>query len=278
MKKFLNEFEKIKENIIKTKPLIHHLTNYVTAGDCANACLCFGASPVMADEKEEMLDITSKASALVINLGTINMRTFISMKEAIGVAHKHRVPIILDPVGVMASVLRSKMAKEILELGVSVIRGNYAECASLLGDNSFGKGVDSDNTVDNTGTLAKKLAQKYHCVVAITGAKDAICDGKTIVIAENGNSMLTKVTGTGCMTTTLIASSMGTTDNYLVAALLGITCMNVAAEKAVETLGENEGPGTFKMKLLDKINLLTAKELASSFKGEIFNEKESTGL
>ena len=32
------------------------LTNYVTAGDCANITLCAGASPVMADEAEEVVE------------------------------------------------------------------------------------------------------------------------------------------------------------------------------------------------------------------------------
>ena len=40
-----NGFRFIYEQIKEKKPLIHHLTNYVTAGDCANMALCFGASP-----------------------------------------------------------------------------------------------------------------------------------------------------------------------------------------------------------------------------------------
>ena len=56
---------------VKKRPVIHHLTNYVTAGDCANITLCAGASPVMADEAEEVVEISSNADALVLNLGTI---------------------------------------------------------------------------------------------------------------------------------------------------------------------------------------------------------------
>ena len=41
------------ENIRKTTPLIHHITNYVTVNDVANITLACGASPVMADDEEE---------------------------------------------------------------------------------------------------------------------------------------------------------------------------------------------------------------------------------
>ena len=51
------------------KPLIHNITNYVTVNDCANILLAIGASPIMADDLKESADITSIASALVINIG-----------------------------------------------------------------------------------------------------------------------------------------------------------------------------------------------------------------
>ena len=65
------QFGLIVDAVREKRPVIHHLTNYVTAGDCANITLCAGASPVMADEAEEVAEITSNADALVLNLGTI---------------------------------------------------------------------------------------------------------------------------------------------------------------------------------------------------------------
>ena len=41
------------ESVRKTGPLVHNITNYVTANDCANILLACGASPIMADEEEE---------------------------------------------------------------------------------------------------------------------------------------------------------------------------------------------------------------------------------
>ena len=42
-------FDQVREK----SPLIHNITNYVTVNDCANMVLACGASPIMADDKEE---------------------------------------------------------------------------------------------------------------------------------------------------------------------------------------------------------------------------------
>ena len=56
------QFGLIVDAVREKRPVIHHLTNYVTAGDCANITLCAGASPVMADEAEEVAEITGNYS------------------------------------------------------------------------------------------------------------------------------------------------------------------------------------------------------------------------
>lgn len=261
------DFTLLKNNIVETKPLVHHITNYVTSGDCANVALCFGASPVMADELEEIDAMTGAAKALVLNIGTINQTKLTSMLRAAEVARSRQIPIVFDPVGVMASSFRQKAAQQILRDGVSIIRGNYAECRCLLGDASFGQGVDSQALSDGQGKFAAKAAQQFGCVVAVTGALDAISDGQTTILATNGVELLTKVTGTGCMTTTLIACAAAVSMEYLPAAVFGITAMNVAAEKAAVQLRAGEGPGTFKAKLFDQIYNLSGDDIAVAFRG-----------
>ena len=68
-------FDSILENVRRKCPLIHNITNYVTVNDCANILLACGASPIMADDKEEVADITSVCAGLNINIGTLNSRT-----------------------------------------------------------------------------------------------------------------------------------------------------------------------------------------------------------
>lgn len=80
------QFGLIVDAVREKRPVIHHLTNYVTAGDCANITLCAGASPVMADEAEEVVEITSNADALVLNLGTIAKAKMQAMETAAAAA------------------------------------------------------------------------------------------------------------------------------------------------------------------------------------------------
>lgn len=268
MKLLLEKIKALESDIKKRNPLIHHITNYVTSGDCANVTLAFAASPVMAEAGEEIKEITGAADALVLNLGTINKNKFISMLAAAKVAKMRGIPIVLDPVGAMASQMRLEMAQELINNGVQIIRCNYAECMALLGDKHFGHGVDAGLSCDDQGEFARQAAKKFKCVLAVTGAVDAISDGRQVILAYNGHKLLTKVTGAGCMTTSLIACGAAVSDDYLAAAVLGITTMNIAAQKAAANLQAGEGSGTFKARLLDAVCTLRTNDLAIEFKGE----------
>ena len=63
-------FNQILKNIKLTTPLIHNITNYVTVNDCANILLACGASPIMADDLNEVEEITTICGGLNINIGT----------------------------------------------------------------------------------------------------------------------------------------------------------------------------------------------------------------
>ena len=59
-------FDQVREK----SPLIHNITNYVTVNDCANMVLACGASPIMADDKEEVAEIQTICAGLNINIGS----------------------------------------------------------------------------------------------------------------------------------------------------------------------------------------------------------------
>ena len=105
---------KLAENTIKTlrekMPLVHCMTNYVTVNDCANSLLAIGGSPIMADDAAEVEEITAICDALVINIGTLNARTIASMIQAGKEANRLGKKVVLDPVGVGASQLRTDTA------------------------------------------------------------------------------------------------------------------------------------------------------------------------
>ena len=59
-------FKEMLDNVRIKKPLIHNITNYVTVNDVANMVLACGASPIMADDENEVAEITSICTGLNI--------------------------------------------------------------------------------------------------------------------------------------------------------------------------------------------------------------------
>ncbi|WP_338032625.1 hydroxyethylthiazole kinase [Clostridium manihotivorum] len=255
-------------SVRERNPLVHHITNYVTVNDCANITLALGGSPVMADDINEVCDMVSLASAFVINIGTLNSRTVEAMIEGGKRANDLNIPVILDPVGAGATAYRTEVAKRIIgEVKLAVVRGNLSEVKTLYGIEVQTKGVDSGEIIDGNAdefTIAKEIAKdfanKLDAVVAITGAVDIITDGNTLYTAHNGHKIMAKITGTGCMCTSIIGSYLGSVDNKLLAALAGITSMSIAGEVAYDNLDKTkEGTGTLKSKIIDAIYNLDDK-------------------
>jgi hydroxyethylthiazole kinase len=263
-KKIVNALCSLREK----NPLVHHITNYVTVNDCANITLAVGGSPVMADDINEVCDMVSLASSFVINIGTLNSRTIESMIQGGKRANELNIPVVLDPVGAGATPYRTKVAKRIIEeVKLSVIRGNLSEIKTLYGINTKTKGVDSGDIIDESAdeltdakVLAKDFASKLNTVIAITGAVDIITDGNRLFTVHNGDKTMSKITGTGCMCTSLIGSYLGATDNRLIAALAGVVSMGIAGELAYESVHKNnEGTGSLKVKIIDSIYKLEEK-------------------
>lgn len=257
--------QKVREEI----PLVHNITNYVTVNDCANAILAVGGSPVMADDYNEVCEITQISKALVLNMGTLNERTVKAMLAAGKRANELHIPVIFDPVGAGASSFRSKTAEEIIKnIKLSVIRGNLSELACLSGREVITKGVDvSEADTSNPEEVAQVMAERLQCVVAITGAVDVITDGKRIVKISNGTAMMSKVTGTGCMTTAITGVFHGVTEDSFLAAVTAITFMGIAGEEALRVAGSS-GTGSFHIGILDTLSTMDSAKIKEMAKIE----------
>ena len=222
-------------NTVKEKnPLVTHYTNNVTINDCANITLAIGASPLMSFSYEEVDDIVSVASSVVINIGTMNSEYVDLFIKAGKAANKYNKPVILDPVGVFATKARMELTNKLLnEVKFDVVKGNISEIKFIGG--------------------FKRVAQKLESVVVATGKVDIITDGKSTYKVNNGTQKLKGITGTGCMTASLIASFMACTDNNLQAATMGTLAMSLCGELADK---DNISLGSFKVKLMDNIYTL----------------------
>ena len=217
----------------------------------------------MANSIYEVEDVLRHASSLVLNLGTLGDNSIKTMIKAGVFANKIKVPIILDPVGVASISHRKEAAFELLNnVKVNVIRGNMSEIKTLCGLKGIAKGVDSDEIIgiEDSKKIAKLLSKKINSVVAITGMIDYISDGERVISIGNGNEMLTKVTGTGCMTTALIGAYLGSGNNDIVSAVSGVLSMGIAGEIAFENLKENEGSGSYRVKIIDGIFKMTEED------------------
>src|SRR3989338_5751009 len=233
-------FNRIKEQ----KPLVHHITNWVTIYDCANIVRAIGALPVMAHAKEEAADMAKIASALVLNIGTLTTELIESMKLAGRAANEKKIPIILDAVGVGATKMRNDKAAELLnELHIDIIKGNASEIAKLAGMDVQTKGVETTKVEANLIDVAKKLASEKKATVVITGKEDIITNGTETYICKNGHVMMGSIVGTGCMVASVIGAFAAVEKNYVKAASAALVVFGIAGELAARRAS---GPGTFK--------------------------------
>lgn len=266
------------KNIKENAPLIHNITNYVTVNDCANMILACGASPIMADDKREVEEITSICNALNINIGTLNSRTIESMVLAGKKANELRHPIVLDPVGVGASALRTQTALHLLqEIQFTVIRGNISEIKMLAGITSATQGVDAniadkvtENNLDATILFAKDFSKRTGAIIVITGAIDIVCNSEQAYIISNGHSMMTTITGTGCQLSALLASYVAVnTDDVLRATVAAVCTMGLAGEIAYERLEQQDGNASYRNYIIDAVFNMTPEQLEKGAKYEV---------
>ena len=129
------------ERVRKQKPIVHHLTNWVTIYDCANIVKALGGSPIMAHALEEVEQMAGISSALVLNIGTLTVDFVEAMKRAAVSANKKGIPVLLDVCGAGATSLRDEKAKELFGAArIDIVKGNYSEIACVAGEDVKTKG------------------------------------------------------------------------------------------------------------------------------------------
>jgi hydroxyethylthiazole kinase len=275
----MDMLENVIKNVRSSIPLVHCITNYVTVNDVANVLLACGASPIMADDANEVEDITTICGGLDINIGTLNSRTIESMLKAGKKSNELGHITVLDPVGAGASKLRTDTTFQLLrEVNFSVIRGNISEIKTVYAGSGTTNGVDAsvsdmvtDSNLDDVILFAKELSKKTKAVIAITGAIDIVTDENKAYIIRNGHPIMSKITGSGCMLTSIItAYCIANSNNLLDAAATAVICEGLAGEKAYERILEmNGGTAAFRMCFIDAVSQMTDEMIREGMKVEI---------
>ena len=274
---------KLLGNVRGKEPLVQCITNFVTVNDCANILLAIGATPTMAMDIREVEESVSRVSALVCNMGAIEHTE--SMILAGKKANTLQIPVVLDPVGAGGTTLRRETIKRLLqEVQFTSIRGNASEIKAIAGVQSLGRGVDvskedavSENSLQGDILIFESLARKLQCVIAVSGEIDVITDGIHTMLIRNGCKMMARITGSGCMVTTLIGAFCGANkESAFKATSLAMGIMGIAGEIADEKRKKNKtGNATFRNDLIDSIFNITVEEIEEKLNYEVFQGTDS---
>lgn len=259
-------------------PLVQCITNFVTVNDCANLLLAAGASPTMAQDLREVEEAVAGVQALVCNLGAIERTD--AMILAGRRANALGIPVVLDPVAAGGTSLRRTLSAQLLrEVRFTAIRGNASEIRSLARQGRGGSGVDvsrgdavTEENLEEAVRLVRALARETGAVIAVSGALDLICDGTRTAVMRNGCPTMARVTGSGCMLTTLIGAFCGASpETPFEAVCAAMGTMGVCGELAEERrLANGTGNATFRTDLIDALFNLTECCLKERVRYELY--------
>lgn len=292
------------DNVRKSAPLIHNITNYVTANDVANVLLACGGSPIMSDEPEDAAQITALCRGLHLNLGTLRKSRIESMLKAGKKSRELRHVILLDPVGAGASILRTETALRIMaEIKPDVIRGNVSEMKVLAlemesalrhsskkcTDGSFDpsydfrketevcRGVDAavsdritNENLENAVTFVKNLSGRTGSIIAVTGAIDLVGNANTCYIIWNGRPEMSRITGTGCQLSGMMTAFLAANpDQKLEAAAAAVCAMGLAGEIGWKHMRTGDGNATYRNRIIDALYNMDGHTLDQGARYEI---------
>ncbi len=266
----------ILETLCQRNPLVICITNDVVRTFTANGLLAIGASPVMSECSEDLKDLIVYASALLINIGTLTPDKVSYYKEAIKLAKTHEVPVVLDPVGCHAGAYRLSVVLDLIKTGsISLLRGNQSEIKAIydalssddtVNNSTAGKGVDGAQVEDSV-VIAYRLARLINCPVVATGEEDYVSDGTRVFAVPHGHSIMTAVTGTGCLLGAVLAAFLEIYHPFKNSLSIGeflayaLAYYGLAGESAVMTSGIK--PGSFSVAFMDALYTLDDAMLVS---------------
>jgi len=260
--------------IADRRPLVHCVSNIVTANDCANLALAVGASPMMAQAPEEMAEITAISDVTVLNTGTPSEDKFRACLVCGEESARLGKPVVLDPVGVGAGSWRLQWAGRLLDaFSPAILRVNLGEARALLRLGGGEHGVDSLAQADASErlALASALAKRYRTAVLLSGPEDVVSDGKAALRITGGSSRTAQVTGAGCMLSVLCGAFAAVEPDAVSAAALASVFWKVCSHRA-EARSGTLGTGSFRTALIDAASTLDAaafaEEAASNVKIE----------
>ena len=243
------DIREIKYKIETLNPLILNLTNLVTMDFIANTLLALGASPIMSNNKIDALELVQISHAININIGTLD-HDFLELTLSIAKANNKQKPMILDPVGIGASSIRAQAVSMLLPY-CTILRGNASEINTIHNSSIYKpKGVDTCITSEIALNNALNISQKQNITVAISGEIDYIVYNQLYQSCPFGNFLMPKITGMGCVLSSVIAVFNSVESNPFKATFLAHLYYNLCGELAY---AKQNSLGYFKNNFIDMI-------------------------
>lgn len=237
----------------RCSPLVHCITNDVVQAFTANILLALGASPAMVVEPDEAEQFAAIADALLINVGTLTALQAQAIRRGIDGALAADTPWVLDPVAVGGLTFRSDFCQQLIKLKPAAIRGNASEIIALVGLSSGGRGVDSTDSASSALPAAQQLAQQTGAIVVVTGEVDYVTDGLCTRTVAGGSILMTRVVGTGCALSAVVAACCALPGDRLENIAAGCGFMKHAGLRAAL---QSPGLGSFAVGLLDALSVM----------------------
>lgn len=119
-------------------------------------------------------------------------------------------------------------------------------------------------------SFAKDFAQKTSSIIVITSVIDIVTDGKNAYCVYNGDKIMSRITGSGCQLSAMMAAYISAnTDNILEAALACVCAMGLCGEIAKNRMTDKDGNSSYRNYLIDAVYNLTPDELEKGARYEI---------
>lgn len=251
-------------------PLAHGLVHDMVKAECANVSLALGASPMMAENPEEMRAIVQNADLVYANLGNQTRDRMDAIFLAREVAAKKGIPFTLDITGCGASESRRRQANELAAIApIDIIKGNASEIVALAHGRDTSRGVDATAT---TGEALQESLQELvakRCRIAIASGKtDWITDGRKLYRVFNGHPAMQQVTGTGCIGSALVG--LFSAIDPLQGAVMGCLVNGIAGAQAIARCEKTGlGIGFYYSFFISRIDALTDEIIEKEGRWEV---------
>jgi len=154
--------------------------------------------------------------------GASNVSLF---RKVVDQAKNYNLPLVIDADGLtLLSKLNTKLPQN------TILTPHVKEAASLLN-------TTIDGIIDDIEASAKKISEKFACVVALKSHRTVVCYGDNIYINQYGNSALAKA-GTGDVLAGIISGLLAQKVETYEATKLGVYLHSIAGEYASKELTE----------------------------------------